>query len=120
MTMHAFTHQTRMLVTMIAMAATTGIATTSYADNADAPRYDSVVVTYADLNLDTIAGNQTLYARLSNAASRACGGEPATRDLESKTQYRACVEDTLNRAVDKISSSDQSALREIARKHSVG
>jgi UrcA family protein len=109
-----------MLVTMIAMAATTGAASTAFADAPDAPRYDSVVVTYADLNLDTIAGNQTLYARLSNAASRACGGEPATRDLQRRTLYRSCVEDTLNRAVDKISSSDQSALREIARKHSVG
>jgi UrcA family protein len=118
--MHAFTHKTRMLATMIAMAATTGIATTAYAGNADAPRYDSVVVTYSDLNLDTIAGNQKLYARLSNAASRACGGEPATRDLQRRAQYRSCVEDTLNRAVDKISSSDQSALREVARQHSVG
>jgi UrcA family protein len=118
--MHAFTHKTRMLVTMIAMAATTGVATTAYADNADAPRYDSVVVTYSDLNLDTIAGNQKLYARLSNAASRACGGEPATRDLESKAQYRACVEDTLNRAVDKIRPRDQRALREATHKQSVG
>jgi UrcA family protein len=118
--MNTFTHKTRTLVTMIAMAATTGVATTAYAGNADAPRYDSVVVTYSDLNLDTIAGNQKLYARLSNAASRACGGEPATRDLESKAQYRACVEETLNRAVDKISSSDQRALREATRKHSAG
>ena len=118
--MHAFTPKTRMLVTMIAMAATTGIATTACADDAGAPRYDSVVVTYSDLNLDTIAGNQKLYARLSHAASRACGGEPAIRDLERRAQYRSCVEDTLHRAVDKISSSDQSALREVARKHSVG
>jgi UrcA family protein len=116
--MHAFTHKTRMLATMIAMAATTGIATTAHADNA--PRYDSVVVTYSDLNLDTAAGNQKLYARLSSAASRACGSAPATRDLERKAQYRACVKDTLDRSVDKISSSDQRALREAARKHSVG
>jgi UrcA family protein len=109
-----------MLVTMIAMAATTGVATTAYADNTDAPRYDSVVVTYSDLNLDTAAGNQKLYARLANAASRACGSAPATRDLERKAQYRACVEDTLNRAVDKVSASDQRALREAAHKHSVG
>lgn len=118
--MHAFTHKTRMLVTMIAMAATTGVASTAYADSAEAPRYDSVVVTYSDLNLDTAAGNQKLYARLSNAASRACGGTPTIRDLERKAQYRACVEDTLNRAVDKISSGDERALRETARKHRVG
>jgi UrcA family protein len=118
--MQVFTHKTRMLVTMIAMAATTGAASTAFADTPDVPRYDSVVVTYSDLNLDTIAGNQKLYARLSNAASRACGGEPATRDLESKAQYRACVEETLNRAVDKISPRDQRALRESIHKESVG
>jgi UrcA family protein len=105
---------------MIAMAATTGAASTAFADNPDAPRYDSVVVTYSDLNLDTAAGNQKLYARLSTAASRACGGEPAIRDMERRAQYRACVEETLNRAVDKISTSDQRALREATRKQSVG
>lgn len=118
--MHTFTLKTRMLVTMIAMAATTGVASTALADNPDAPRYDSVVVTYSDLNLDTAAGNQKLYARLSTAASRACGGEPATRELERKAQYRACVEKTLNRAVDKVGSSDLRALREATRKQSVG
>jgi UrcA family protein len=118
--MHTFTQKTRTLVTMIAIAATTGVVTTAFADNADAPRYDSVVVTYSDLNLDTVAGNQKLYARLSTAASRACGGEPAARELERKAQYRSCVEDTLNRAVDKLSSSDQRALREATRKQSVG
>jgi UrcA family protein len=118
--MHAFTHKTRMLATTIAMAATTGAASTAFADNPDAPRYDSVVVTYSDLNLDTAAGNQKLYARLSNAASRACGGEPAARELERRAQYRSCVEDTLNRAVDKISPRDQRALRESIHKESVG
>jgi UrcA family protein len=118
--MHAFTHKTRMLVTMIAMAATTGAASTAFADNPDAPRYDNVVVTYSDLNLDTAAGNQKLYARLSNAASRACGGEPEIRYIERRAHYRACVEDTLNRAVDKVDSSDLRALREATRKQSVG
>src|SRR5512139_2727663 len=113
--MHAFTQKTRMRVTMIAMAATTGAASTAFADSPDAPRYDSVVVTYSDLNLDTAAGNQKLYARLSNAASRACGGEPAARELERRAQYRSCVENTLNRAVDKVTPRDQRALREATR-----
>lgn len=118
--MHTLTQKTRMLVTMTALAATTGVASTAFADNPDAPRYDSVVVRYSDLNLDSAAGNHTLYVRLSAAASRACGGEPATRELERTAQYRSCVEETLNSAVDKISSSDQRALGESIRKHSTG
>lgn len=118
--MHAIKNTTRLLATMIALAATAGFATSAQADSADGPRYDDVVVTYSDLNLETVAGNQKLYARLSKAAARACGNAPATRDIERNAEYRACVERTLNRAVDKVSAGDQHALREIARKHSVG
>ena len=116
--MNANRNTTRMLATMMALAATAGFATVTQAD--DAPRYEDVVVSYSDLNLDSVAGNQKLYARLANAASRACGNEPATRDIERRAEYRACVEETLNRAVDKISSSDQRVQRLAAGKHDVG
>lgn len=116
--MNANRKTTRMLASILALAATTGIATTAQADGF--PRYDDVVVSYSDLNLDSAAGNQKLYARLANAASRACGNEPAVRDIERRAQYRACVEETLNRAVDEINSSNQRALRLAASKNSVG
>ena len=116
--MNANRNTTRMLASIIALAATTGLATTALADGA--PRYDDVVVSYSDLNLDSAAGNQKLYARLANAASRACGNAPETRDIERRAQYRACVEETLNRAVDEVSTSDQRALREVVAKQNVG
>ena len=109
---------TRMLATLIALAATAGLATSAQAD--DALRYDDVVVSYSDLNLDSVAGNQKLYARLENAAERACGNAPETRDIARRAQYRECVEQTLNRAVDKVSSGDKSALRAVAGKRKVG
>lgn len=108
--MHANTQKTRMLVTMIAMAATTGFAATAQAGEASANHYESVVVSYSDLDLNSAAGNKALYARLSSAAERACGRTPSTRDLELKAQYRSCVENKLNRAVDKIGSNEMQAL----------
>jgi UrcA family protein len=116
--MNAHRNTTRMLATMLALAATAGLATAAQAD--DTPRHDDVVVSYSDLNLDSAAGNQKLHARLAHAAARACGNEPATRDLARKAQYRTCVEETLNRAVDKVNSSDQRAQRVAAGKHNVG
>lgn len=118
--MHAQKTTNRMLATVLALAATVGIATAAQASDDGAPRYDDVVVTYSDLNLDTPAGNQKLYARLEHAAAKACGNEPASRDIERKAEFRACVESTLNRAVDKISTGDQRAVSESSHKHSVG
>jgi UrcA family protein len=105
---------------MIAIATTAGFAATAQADGDDGARYDDVVVNFSDLNLGTAAGNQKLYARLENAASRACGSAPSTYEVKRTVQYRACVESTLNRAIDKLSASDQHALREAVRKDSVG
>lgn len=108
--MHANTRKTNILATMIALAATTGFAATAQAGDASAGHYESVVVSYSDLDLNTAAGNKALYARLSSAAERACGRTPATRDLELKAQYRSCVENKLNRAVDKVGSHEMHAL----------
>lgn len=119
--MHADTKKTRLFVTMFAMAATAGFATTASAGSDDGtPRHDNVVVTYSDLNLDSAAGNQKLYARLTSAAERACGRAPAMRDLELKAQYRACVESTLNRAVDKVGTRDLRALHRSTTARRVG
>lgn len=116
------TQKTRMLVTMIALAATAGIATTAQAGDAAGaiPRYDSVVVQYSDLDLNGVAGNKVLYARLSAAAERACGREPDSRDLRRRMQYRSCYDDALNRAVDKIGSRELQALHTTGARRDVG
>jgi UrcA family protein len=70
----------------------------------------SVVVHYADLNLGATEGAKTLYARLSSAASEACGGEQYKVDLRRDRAYRACYEQTLDEAVTKIDSQQLQAL----------
>jgi UrcA family protein len=71
-----------------------------------------VVVRYGDLDLTSPAGAQTLYARLSSAASKACGGEPGTRDLLSRMSYQDCRSTALDRAVSRVGSSQLQALHE--------
>jgi UrcA family protein len=72
--------------------------------------HPSVVVRYADLNLATAAGTQALYARLSSAASRACGGQPGIHELRQQQDYRACYGRAMAKAVKKIDSQRLQAL----------
>ena len=120
--MHTYTQKTRMLVTMIACAATAGIASTAQAGDAgqSSARYDSVVVKYSDLDLDTAAGNKALFTRLSAAAERACGNAPNARDLQRQAQFRACYESALSRAVDKIGRRELQALHTAGAADHVG
>lgn len=116
------TQQTRMFATLLAVLATTGIASTAQAGDLAGPnaRYGDVVVRYSDLDLNSAAGNKVLYARLSGAAERACGHEPSARDLKRKAQYRACFDDALNGAVDKIGSRQLQALHSSKATRNVG
>jgi len=116
------TQRTRMLVTMIAFAATAGITTTAQAGDPGLanPHYDSVVVKYSDLDLNGVAGNKVLYARLSAAAERACGKDQHSRDLQRRMHYRACYDSALNRAVDKVGSRELQTLHATGAVHNVG
>lgn len=120
--MPTHTQQTRMFATLIVVLATAGIASTAQADGAarSSTRYGDVVVQYADLDLSSAAGNKVLYARLSAAAERACGNEPSARELKRQEQYRACYENALNRAVDKIGSRELHALHTSRTTRNVG
>lgn len=64
----------------------------------------SLVVNFSDLNLATSAGIQSLYARLSRAAGRVCGGNSDPRDLAAKEQFRTCHARAMNAAVAKVDS----------------
>lgn len=116
------TQQARMLVTMIALATTAAISSTAQAGDAAraGTHHNSVVVKYSDLDLNGIAGNKVLYARLSAAAKRACGSESDPRDLQRRMQYRTCYDSTLDRAVDKIGSRELQALHATGARRNVG
>ena len=92
---------------MTTPSTTAGAASTAQADS---KHYDDVVVKFSDLNLDSEAGSKVLYARLKNAAARACGNGPATRGARPRAEYRDCVEDKLDRAVDEVGARNLYAL----------
>jgi UrcA family protein len=116
------TQHTRLLATLLAFAASVGIAATAQAGDAarSGAHYNDVVVHFADLDLNSTAGNKVLYARLSTAAKRACGNEPGVRDLRFMAHYRACYDQALNGAVDKIGSRQLQALHAASATGNVG
>ena len=106
------TQRSRMVIATLALAATLGTAATARASDAARPGMvrTQVVVDYADLDLDSVAGNKALYARLSQAAARACGPEPESKDLRGRSDFRQCQEKALAKAVDRIGSPELQAL----------
>jgi UrcA family protein len=107
-----FTRKGTMTMVGLALVATLGAGSTAAAD--ETARHGmvrtQVVVDYADLDLNSVAGNKALYARLSHAAERACGPEPQRQDLRARSNYRQCQEDALEKAVDRIGSPQLQAL----------
>ena len=106
--------------TVIAMAGTFGLSMSAQAGDVAASRYPDVVVNYGDLNIDSPQGAKVLYARLSHAAERACGGEPTPRDLTASMRYSACFDRAMDRAVQKIDKPQLQALHDSRSESKVG
>jgi len=68
------------------------------------------VVSYADLNMDSMAGASALYHRIRRAAERVCGGPVDERELSTAARLRFCKEQAVERAVDSINSAVLSSL----------
>jgi UrcA family protein len=108
---NSITHRFRKAGQAIVLgSATVLFALTAQAGSARPAANDSVVVRYDDLNLATAAGTQALYARISSAADRACGGQPSIRELRMQQQYRACYDRAVEKAVKKVDSARLQAL----------
>lgn len=117
--MQASNRKNLIFVTLLAMAATAGAASTAQADTMKT-HYDDVVVRFGDLDLDSEADIKVLYARLGNAAARACGNGPVTRGMRARAEYRACVDSKLDRAVDKVGARNLYALHRKDTANSAG
>jgi UrcA family protein len=115
--MNVHNTKTRLLGSMVAFAGTFGLALAAQAGDVApaAPKHDDVVVRYADLNLNSEAGVRVLYARLSDAAARACGDEPIGLDLKARAQYEECFDRTLEKAVGKVGNPDVQALHRVRK-----
>jgi len=70
----------------------------------------AIKVSYADLDLNSRAGAATLLARISAAATKACGGAPDGRDLAELSLYDHCKADAVTSAVDAVRTPQVSAL----------
>ena len=64
----------------------------------------SVSVKYADLNLATEEGSRILYHRLVAAAERVCPRIGHVTELSRNRDARACIADSVDRAVKQIRS----------------
>ncbi len=57
-----------------------------------------VVVSFADLNLNTSTGQTQLKTRLHRAAMDACGAQPDDKDIRAASLYRGCVQQSIGAA----------------------
>jgi len=75
-----------------------------------APRDDlgasllSVPVSSEGLDLSRVKDAGIMLARLRDAASEVCGGEPSFIELDRTASYRACVRAALDSAVERLSA----------------
>lgn len=89
------------------IAATQSANAASHVDRVEVGR---VTVSYADLNLTTLADAQVMLTRLEKAAYRACGGDPRLNvdyDLMGphiERTYRECRTDAVSRAVTSVNA----------------
>jgi UrcA family protein len=63
----------------------------------------SVTVRYSDLNLATADGVDTLYRRISNAASLVCPTS-YTKDMDAAAKAKQCQVEAIARAVQKVNN----------------
>jgi UrcA family protein len=76
------------------------LPTANAATNANGER--EVVVKYGDLNLANPEGVSALYKRLHSAAVRVC--ETDSPYLQKKAEERACIADSMERAIARVNS----------------
>lgn len=81
-----------------ALAVTTGSFAAAPSDQPS-----TVTVRYGDLNLDTAAGVDTLYHRISSAARAVCHDENS-RDLAIVAAVKHCQENAIAQAVHEVNN----------------
>ena len=88
---------------LAALAATTLAFVGSTALAAPHTETHATTVTYADLNLESAAGVEALYARIRSAARRVCG-TAERHDLAAQADVRACRASAIEKAVATVGS----------------
>jgi len=78
-----------------------GIATVATARAADAEPRRTMVISFADLNVDTEAGAKVLYARLEKAAQAVCSSLES-HDLPVRAKWLRCYDAALSSAIAQV------------------
>jgi UrcA family protein len=76
---------------------------------AETARYDTAVVAFGDLNLDSQQGLKVLYARLRNGAEDVCSSFEG-RDLFFKRVWQTCFDKAMGSAVAQVNRTGLTAL----------
>ncbi|HET6566233.1 MAG TPA: UrcA family protein [Xanthomonadales bacterium] len=122
--MNAIVHNRRLSfgrMLLLGIAAALPLATQAGEPASSQLTVSSVVVSYADLDLNNPAGARTLYARLNQAAKKVCGHRPPPMELHALKLYQSCFDSTLNKAVKRVDSQQLYALHaERSRQSTVG
>lgn len=94
--------------TGLVIAASIALALPVVASGASPSHIDdaAVKVSYADLNIENAAGAKILYARLQRASQEVCGigSHTVVRSLTETRKARACYEEALATAVERVDS----------------
>lgn len=90
-------------------------STATYAEP-NAAETVSIEVVYSDLDLNSVAGVETLYQRLRGAARSACGD--SGKRISEIVAYRACYDRALETAVSGFNSVRLTAIHEQSEEQS--
>lgn len=93
--------QKLIITSTLALAGATAASTTTRAS--EQGEQLTRTVTYADLDLARTAGAATLYSRISSAADQVCAPH-AGRSPREFRQWRNCLDQTIDRAVDEMNN----------------
>lgn len=94
---------------LAALAAMTLTAGPALAQPAAADGSARMAVSYADLNLNTAAGQAVLMGRIRHAAEQVCGPEPDSHDLKTRLAFKACLRQSVDTAVSAIPEASRLA-----------
>lgn len=88
-------------MTKLAIASAVAVALSSIAAAPAVAQENQLVVSYADLDLNTTAGVQTLDQRLEAGVKAVCG-RPDVRDLKSGLAFEQCKEAAMTSAHEQL------------------
>ncbi len=95
------------LAALAAVTLVAGPALAQSAQNDDAAR--RMAVSYADLKLDTAAGQTELMGRIHHAAEMVCGPSPDLHQVKAVMAFKRCMKQSTDTAVAAIPQPSQLA-----------